>query len=105
MNFTGSTNFLKVSPGQKDDREKTRLDLIEPQFIEAVGEILTFGADKYEANSWQKVENAKDRYYAALMRHLMAWRGGEEIDPESGLTHLAHVACNVMFLMHFERNK
>ena len=89
--------------GRKDDKEKNRLDLVEPEFIEGIGEVLTFGANKYEPNNWQKVEDAENRYYAAALRHLIAWRKGEKIDPESGLSHLDHVACNVMFLKHFER--
>lgn len=96
-------NFNTINPGRKDDQEKNRLDLVEPEFIESVGKVLTFGAKKYEPNNWQGVEDAEDRYYAAAMRHLMAYRRGEQIDPESGLSHLEHVACNIMFLLHFER--
>ena len=91
--------------GRKDDQEKNRLDLIEPEFIEGVGKVLTFGADKYEPNNWQNVEDAENRYYAAALRHLIAWRKGEKTDPESGLSHLDHVACNIMFLKHFEREE
>ncbi|MBR6135580.1 MAG: hypothetical protein IKQ22_03750 [Clostridia bacterium] len=96
-------NFNSV--GRKDDTGKNRLDLIEPEFIESVGKVLTFGANKYEPNNWQNVEDGKDRYYAAALRHLMAYRKGEEKDPESGLSHLEHVACNIMFLLHFEREE
>jgi hypothetical protein len=96
-------NFNNV--GRKDDTGKNRLDLIEPEFIESVGKVLTFGANKYEPNNWQNVEDGKDRYYAAALRHLMAYRKGEEKDPESGLSHLEHVACNIMFLLHFEREE
>lgn len=92
-----------MEEGKKNDQDKIRLDLIEPSFIEVVGKVLTFGAKKYEPNNWQKVDNPVNRYYAAAMRHLMAWREGEEKDPESGLNHLAHVATNIMFLMHFEK--
>ena len=99
------TKSSQFTAGQKDDKEKNRLDLIEPEFIEGVGKVLTFGADKYEPNNWQKVEDAKDRYYAATLRHLIAWRKGEKTDPESGLSHLDHVACNIMFLQHFEREE
>lgn len=91
--------------GRKNDQGKNRLDLIEPQFIEGVGEVLTFGATKYEPNSWQNVEDAEDRYYAAALRHLMAWRRGEVVDEESGLSHLKHVATNIMFLLHFEKEE
>ena len=99
LNKTDEKDFV----GRKNDQEKNRLDLIEPEFIESVGQVLTFGAKKYEPNNWQKVEDAENRYYAAAMRHLMAWRKGEKIDPESGLNHLDHVACNIMFLQHFDR--
>ena len=105
INVTNLTKPSQVSAGHKDDQEKNRLDLIEPEFIEGVGKVLTFGADKYEPNNWQKVEDAENRYYAAAMRHLMAWRKGEKTDPESGISHLYHVACNIMFLQHFEREE
>jgi hypothetical protein len=97
------TNTKDTKPGMKNDQEKNRLDLIEPEFIESVGQVLTFGAQKYEPNNWQKVDDAENRYYAAAMRHLLAWRKGEKVDPESGLNHLDHVACNIMFLQHFDR--
>lgn len=98
-------NFNANNAGRKYDQEKNRLDLVEPEFIESVGKVLTFGAQKYEPNNWQGVEDAEDRYYAAAMRHLMAYRRGEKVDPESGLSHLEHLACNVMFLLHFEREE
>ena len=104
MNLAKSATLVSTA-GRKDDQEKNRLDLIEPEFIEGVGKVLTFGADKYEPNNWQKVEDAEDRYYAAALRHLIAWRKGEKTDPESGLSHLDHAACNLMFLQHFEREE
>lgn len=105
INVTNITKPSQAVTGRKDDQEKNRLDLIEPEFIEGVGKVLTFGADKYEPNNWQKVEDAEDRYYAAALRHLIAWRKGEKTDPESGLSHLDHAACNIMFLQHFEREE
>ena len=105
INVTSLAKPNQESVGHKDDQEKNRLDLIEPEFIEGVGKVLTFGADKYEPNNWQKVDDAENRYYAAAMRHLMAWRKGERTDPESGISHLYHVACNIMFLQYFEREE
>lgn len=105
INVASLTKPNQFTAGQKDDKEKNRLDLIEPEFIEGVGKVLTFGANKYEPNNWQKVEDAVDRYYAAALRHLIAWRKGEKTDPESSISHLDHVACNIMFLQHFEREE
>ncbi len=100
MNNLIKNNF---GTGVKHDEGKNRLDLIEPEFIEGVGKVLTFGAEKYGPNNWQNVDDAENRYYAATLRHLLAWRKGEKTDPESGLSHLDHVATNIMFLQHFER--
>lgn len=93
-----------ANAGVKYDDGKNRLDLVEPEFIEGIGEILTFGAGKYGPNSWQNVEDGCNRYYAAALRHLLAYRKGEKTDPESGKSHLYHVACNMMFLAHWERS-
>ncbi len=98
-------NSIKSTAGRKDDNDKLRFDLLSPEFEEVVTKVLTYGAAKYEPNNWQNVEDAENRYYAALRRHISAYRKGEKVDPESGLPHLAHAACNIMFLMHFEENK
>lgn len=97
---------VKQAADVKQDKGKVRLDLVTPEFIEEVGQVLTFGAEKYPANSWQKIPDAINRYYAAALRHLTAWRKGEKNDDESGLSHLSHAACNMMFLMWLdERGK
>lgn len=70
--------------------------------LKAVAAVLTYGAQKYAADSWQGVPEAQRRYEDALERHLNAWRLGQSCDDESGLHHLAHAACNVLFLLWFE---
>ena len=89
--------------GLKYDQGKNRVDLIEAEFIEELGEVLSFGAEKYTDNSWQMVTEAKKRYTAALFRHWLAYMRGEEFDKESGKPHLSHITCNAMFLRHFDR--
>lgn len=90
--------------GLKDSDGKTRLDLIIPEFISGIGEVLTYGAMKYEPNSWQNVKNGRDEHYGAALRHLIAYRSGELNDKETGLSHLYHAATNLMFLSYHERN-
>jgi Domain of unknown function (DUF5664) len=91
-----------LAPGQKFDQGKARLDLVPWGAVMAVATVLTFGAIKYGPNSWQKVERFEGRYFAALLRHLVAWLRGERCDPESGLQHLAHAACCLLFLLSRE---
>lgn len=85
--------------GLKYDDGKLRYDLLDPILAEGVARVLTFGVQKYADNTWQTVKPFKDRYYAALMRHIVAWRKGEYLDSESNIPHLAHAACNLYFLM------
>lgn len=90
----------------KYDQEKNRLDLVFPSIIEELGFIRTYGVKKYkDPENWCKIDEAKQRYTAAAMRHFEAWRSGEKLDGESGLRHLAHCACNIMFLIELERRE
>lgn len=93
-----------LNQGQKHDDGKLRYDLIPPGTERALAEILTFGTQKYADDSWQRVPNAKRRYYAALRRHLDAWLEGARNDTESGYHHLKHALCNVAFLLWLAHN-
>lgn len=91
------------SHGRKDDGEKPDWSLVPWMAMEQVVEVLGFGARKYGRDNWRKVENAEDRYFAALMRHVVAWRSGRGADGESGRSHLAHAICCALFLMELGR--
>lgn len=93
-----------MSEGRKADAGKRRFDLIPFEALDVLADVLTFGAGKYAPNNWQLVPDGRARYYAALMRHLQAWRGGEAVDPESGLPHLGHALCCMVFLVWLERS-
>ena len=82
--------------GKKNDAGKSRVDLLLPEFLLEVGEVLELGARKYGEHNWRLV--SRQRYVAATMRHLLAFMAGEVYDPESGKQHLAHCATNVMCL-------
>lgn len=45
------------------------------------------------------------RLIGAALRHLFAFARGEDRDPESGLSHLAHAGCCILFLITHERCK
>ena len=86
------------SGGRKFDGGKLEYGLLPPHALEETVKVLTFGAQKYERGNWIKVPDSKRRYFDALQRHMWAWKRGEQIDPESGLHHLAHAMCCLMFL-------
>jgi hypothetical protein len=66
-----------------------------------VMDVLEYGAIKYGTDNWKEGCNYS-RLMDATMRHLIAWWGGEQDDQESRLPHLAHAACNILFLMYFK---
>lgn len=88
--------------GLKHDGGKPRLDLVPPEIIEAVGAVMTHGAEKYGEASYKNVEPV--RYRAALVRHVCKWmKDPHGVDADSGLPHLWHIACNVAFLLELDK--
>ena len=88
--------------GVKHDAGKPRMDLLPPEALREIAAVLAFGAQKYDAHNWRKGV-AYSRLIAACLRHLFAWVGREDKDPESGRSHLAHAACCLLFLITFEQ--
>ncbi|MGH7869029.1 MAG: dATP/dGTP diphosphohydrolase domain-containing protein [Candidatus Dormibacteraceae bacterium] len=86
----------------KKDAGKDRWDLLPTGAIRMIVRVLGFGAKKYAARSWMQVPEARDRYYAAALRHITAWWDGERYDPESGLHHLGHALCCLVFLYELD---
>jgi hypothetical protein len=91
-------------PSVKFDSVKLRWDLLPFDAVAGTVSVLTHGAQKYSPNGWQSLPDARNRYFAALMRHLAAYQVDELIDPESGLPHLDHAAANLLFLQWFARH-
>jgi len=84
--------------------EKTRFDLVPFESVGEIADVLGIGARKYSANNWCR-GTEWSRYFAALCRHIFAWWRGEDNDPETGKSHLAHAGCCLLFLMEYQRNK
>ena len=92
----------RSSEAIKHDDNKPEYHLIPEEALTAVGAVLRHGAGKYGAHNWRRGMNWS-RLFNATLRHLWAWWGGEDLDPETGLPHLAHALCSVMFLLAYQR--
>jgi hypothetical protein len=91
--------------GAKLDAGKNRLGLVLMEFsrsLQEVGKVGTFGANKYTDNGWIEVPNGVSRYTDAMFRHLLKYGEGEDVDPDTGLSHLAHAAWNVLATLDLE---
>ena len=95
-------NNQKQESGVKYDSDKLDWSLLPIDAIEEVIKVLMFGAKKYSANNWKHVDDFNRRYYNASLRHLTQRQQGEILDSDSNLSHLAHAACNVLFLLSKE---
>lgn len=90
-----------MSGGVKYDNAKPRISLIPAVALWEESKVLTFGAQKYESHNWRK-GIYYERLINAALRHLLSFSAGENLDPESGLHHLAHARCCLGFLMEYE---
>lgn len=89
----------------KFDAGKPRMWLLPFVSLYEIARVLTFGAKKYAAHSWQTVPDGEERYTNALLRHLTSIQEGETHDKESGLLHWSHVGCNALFMIWFALRK
>lgn len=81
---------------------KAPLGLVPPYAMEQTAWVHKLGAEKYGPWNWRETGVCASTYVNAILRHLNAWRDGESLDPESGITHLAHIACSANILMDAE---
>ncbi|UXN05240.1 dATP/dGTP diphosphohydrolase domain-containing protein [Bartonella sp. HY761] len=97
----------QANSATKHDSGKPRLDLLPVEPLLQIAKVLAFGAQKYGDHNWRSQTDGGfvwGRLYAATLRHLFAFWNGEDLDAESGLPHLAHAACNIIFLLEFMNN-
>ena len=93
---------MTTSDGIKYDSEKPKMNLLPPKAIVEISKVLTFGAAKYDAENWRKLDDLQNRYTAGALRHIFAHMDGEELDPETNLSHLAHAMCCLLFKLEIE---
>jgi hypothetical protein len=71
------------------------------KLIYQVGQVLDFGAQKYEPHNWRKGGQWSSVLNSALRHLVLRLMVGERTDPESGLSEAGHLGCNIAFLLEF----
>lgn len=95
---------ITASSGTKYDAGKPDVSLLSSIAVLKIAEVMTFGKKKYDAHNWRK-GFPYSRLLSAALRHVFAYVGGETLDPESGISHLAHACCCLMMVLEFEKTK
>lgn len=103
-NIVASTKEQTVA--LKYDDGKPDWSLVPFEALEGMVKVLEFGAKKYSGWNWTANGGFKwTRVMRSCFRHLFAWMRGEDNDPESGLSHIYHAQCNLLFIAYYIGNK
>lgn len=116
--FTSSTPVLYEADGPfinplrqraitgavKDNKGKPRTELLPPEPLLGVARVLGFGAEKYKPNNW-RLGLSWGQTIGSALRHIFAFMGGEDMDPESGEMHIDNAICQLMFLSTYWHTK
>ncbi len=89
---------LQETGGTKRDTGKPQLSLIPRIALEAEARVFGFGAKKYDRFNFKKGFKYS-RLIDASLRHITAFNDGEDLDPETGESHLAHARCCLAMLL------
>jgi len=90
----------KQNKGLRYNEGKPKWGLVHFKSLEPMVRVLEYGAKKYSPDNWKKGLDKKE-ILESMMRHIAALMDGEEIDPETGITHMGNIQCNAMFYNYF----
>lgn len=93
-----------MNEGRKDDVGKIQPSIVLGDFSRALTEVCKAGEtgiQRYGPSNWLNVPNARKRYEDALLRHWLSSKT-EQLDQDSELLHLAHVAWNALAVLELE---
>ena len=94
---SGAVEEIKEG-GTKHDQDKPDLSLVPYAFLVEVAKALMYGEKKYGRYNFEKGFPVH-RLLSATLRHIWAYVNGEDNDPESGLSHIAHAGASLAMLV------
>ncbi len=86
--------------GVKYDDNKPAMELLSSKALIEIAKVMGKGKEKYGSDNWRN-GLAWRRVIGAAYRHLSAFNDGEDLDPETGLSHIAHLGCCALFLLEY----
>ncbi len=82
--------------------KKCPLGLVPPALKIATAPAMADGARKYGPYNWRENAVRLSIYLDAIERHLNAYRDGENVAPDSKISHLAHMAACLAIIFDAE---
>lgn len=97
---TEEVRIVDSETGGEKGMKPVRNSLIPVKALNVIARVYHYGASKYAAHNWRKGYDWS-LSYDACRRHLDAFWDGEDLDPESGLPHLAHAGFHILTMLTF----
>ncbi len=85
----------------KEHEDKDPYELIPFKALHEVVKVLGFGKNKHGIDNWRGIEDTQC-FIGAALRHICAWQRGEQVDAETGIDHLAHAVCDLLFVQELK---
>lgn len=82
----------------KYDGEKPDLAIVPLAALTEMAKAFMYGEKKYARHNYRHGFQTH-RLLAAALRHCYAWENGEDLDPESGVSHLGHAMASLAMLI------
>lgn len=92
------TNSKPTNPKDSVGVKKAPLSTVSAPVMMEVGLAMLEGARKYGRHNYRDAGVRASVYYDALMRHMVDWWEGEDIDPDSGLSHVTKAIASLVVL-------
>jgi hypothetical protein len=99
LSLTEETRTTSATGGQKGKKDE-ELGAVDPTALRILARVAAFGGKKYERSNYLKGYDWS-LSFDALQRHALAFWEGEDLDPESGLPHTAHISWHALALTSF----
>lgn len=95
----GLVKTTTPNPKKIHGDKKVKVQYIPASAIIALGQALGEGGDKYGPFNYRESKVEALTYIGGMLRHLLAYADGEDIDPEGGKPHLAGLMANAAILI------
>lgn len=97
-------NLELTDPKAVAGAAKPQLQLIPPALNAETAKALALGAAKYGPWNWRTNRVEIMTYLGAMKRHIDAIIEREDIDPESGASHLGHIAAGCGIVLDAQKH-
>src|SRR5262245_56392487 len=87
-----------MNPKDKYGVRKPSLSCVPANVLMEVAVAMSEGAFKYGRHNFREEKVYASVYYDAAMRHCMSWWEGEDVDPDSGISHITKAIASLIVL-------